>query len=109
MEFFSSLKETLKDMGMTTAFNNDADLTGLREERNLKIGEVLHKTFLEVNENGTEAAAVTAVIVNVTSAGPVQEKIFQMKVNRPFLFMLRSNKLPSDYDMLFMSKIESIE
>lgn len=109
LEFFSSLKETLKDMGMTTAFTDDADLTGLREERNLKIDDVLHKTFLKVNENGTEAAAVTAVIVKYTSAMPVQEKIYQMKVNRPFLFMLRSNKLPSDYDMLFMSKIESIE
>ena len=109
LEFFSSLKETLKDMGMATAFTNDADLTGLREERNLKIDDVLHKTFLKVNENGTEAAAVTAVIITYTSAGPVQEKIYQMKVNRPFLFMLRSNKLPSDYNMLFMSKIESIE
>jgi serpin B len=108
LEFFSSLKETLKDMGMTTAFTNNADLTGLREERNLKIDDVLHKTFLSVNENGTEAAAVTAVIIKYTSARPVQEKIYQMKVNRPFLFMLRSNKLPSDYDMLFMSKIESI-
>jgi serpin B len=108
LEFFSSLKETLKDMGMTTAFTNNADLTGLREERNLKIDDVLHKTFLSVNENGTEAAAVTAVIIKYTSARPVQEKIYQMKINRPFLFMLRSNKLPSDYDMLFMSKIESI-
>ena len=109
LEFFSSLKETLKDMGMTTAFSNNADLTGLREERNLKIDDVLHKTFLKVNENGTEAAAVTAVIIKYTSARPVEEKVFQMKVNRPFLFMLRSNKLPSDYDMLFMSKIESID
>ena len=75
----------------------------------MKIDDVLHKTFLKVNENGTEAAAVTAVVVKCGSSfRPVQEKIYQMKVNRPFLFMLRSNKLPSDYDMLFMSKIESI-
>ena len=110
LEFSSSLKETLKDMGMTTAFTNNADLTGLREERNLKIDDVLHKTFLKVNENGTEAAAVTAVVVvNGSSGRTVQEKIYQMKVNRPFLFMLRSNKLPSGYDMIFMSKIEKIE
>ena len=111
LEFSSSLKETLKDMGMTTAFSNDADLTGLREGRDLKIDDVLHKTFLKVNESGTEAAAVTAVVIEMTSAGPEEEeeKIYQMKVNRPFLFMLRSNKLPSDYNMLFMSKIESIE
>ena len=96
---------------MTTAFSNDADLTGLREGRDLKIDDVLHKTFLKVNESGTEAAAVTAVVIEMTSAGPEEEeeKIYQMKFNRPFLFMLRSEKLPSDYNMLFMSKIESIE
>ena len=110
LEFSSSLKETLKDMGMITAFTNGADLTGLREEGNLKIDDVLHKTFLKVNENGTEAAAVTAVVVvNGSSGRTVQEIIYHMKVNRPFLFMLRSNKLPSGYDMIFMSKIEKIE
>ena len=109
LEFSSSLKETLRDMGMITAFTNGADLTGLRKEGNLKIDDVLHKTFLKVNENDTEAAAVTAIGIKVGSSfRPVQEKIYQMKVNTPFLFMLRSNKLPSDYDMLFMSKIESI-
>jgi serpin B len=110
LEFSSSLKETLKDMGMITAFTNGADLTGLREEGNLKIDDVLHKTFLKVNENGTEAAAVTAVVVaNGSSGRTVQEIIYHMKVNRPFLFILRSTKLPSGYDMIFMSKIEKIE
>ena len=109
LKFFASLKEVLGDMGMETAFTNNADFTGLRKERNLKIDDVLHKTYLKVNENGTEAAAVTAVVVKYTSARPTQEVIYQMKVNRPFLFLLRSNKLPADYDMLFMSKIESIE
>ena len=109
LKFFASLKEVLGDMGMETAFTNNADFTGLRKERNLKIDDVLHKTYLKVNENGTEAAAVTAVVVKYTSARPTQEVIYQMKVNRPSLFLLRSNKLPADYDMLFMSKIESIE
>ena len=110
LEFSTSLKETLKDMGMTTAFTNNADLTGLREKRDLKIDDVIHKTFLKVNENGTEAAAVTAVKIAYGSSGrQVQEIIYHMEVNRPFLFMLRSSKLPSSYDMLFMSKIESIE
>ena len=108
LEFFSSLKETLNDMGMITAFTNGADLTGLIERGNLKIDDVLHKTFLKVNENGTEAAAVTAVKVSKKSVRPYKEIIYHMKVNRPFLFMLRSRKLPSSYNMLFMSKIESI-
>ena len=109
LEFSSSLKDILSDMDMETAFTNNADFTGLREEGKLKIDDVLHKTYLKVNENGTEAAAVTAVIIKYTSAGPSSEIVYQMKVNRPFLFFLRSKKLPSDNDLLFMSKIEIIE
>ena len=108
LEFFSSLKETLSDMGIETAFTDFANFTGLREEGNLKIDDVLHKTYLKVNENGTEAAAVTAVTVRTTSAKPVHENIYQMKINKPFLFFLRSKKLPLDNDLLFMSKIEII-
>ena len=109
LEFFSSLKETLSDMGIEIAFTDSANFTGLREEGNLKIDDVLHKTYLKVNENGTEAAAVTAVTVRTTSAKPVHENIYQMKINKPFLFFLRSKKLPQDNDLLFMSKIEIIE
>jgi serpin B len=108
LEFFSSLKETLSDMGIETAFTDFANFTGLREEGNLKIDDVLHKTYLKVNENGTEAAAVTAVTVRTTSSKPVHENIYQMKINKPFLFFLRSKKLPLDNDLLFMSKIEII-
>ena len=109
LEFSSSLKDVLMDMGMEKAFTNYADFSGLREENQLKIDDVLHKTYLKVNENGTEAAAVTAVVVTKTSARPVQEVVYEMKVNRPFLFILRSNILPIDYDILFISKIEQLE
>ena len=109
VNFFSSLKEVLSDMGMDTAFTDDADFTGLRKEGNLKIDDVLHKTYLKVNEDGTEAAAVTAVVIKYTSAGPTQEKVYQMKVNRPFLLFLRNKNLPVGNDLLFMSKIEIIE
>ena len=109
LEFFSSLKETLSDMGIEIAFTDLANFTGLREEGNLKIDDVLHKTYLKVNENGTEAAAVTAVTVKTTSVKPTHENIYQMKINKPFLFFLRSKKLPQDNDLLFMSKIEIIE
>ena len=94
---------------MEEAFSDYADFSGLREEKNLKIDDVLHKTYLKVNEAGTEAAAVTAVVTKVTSARPIEEKVYQMKVDRPFLFFLRNKKLPVDNDLLFMSKIEIIE
>ena len=109
LQFDSSLKEVLKDMGMEEAFSDYADFTGLREEKNLKIDDVLHKTYLKVNELGTEAAAVTAVVVKYGSARPTQEIVYSMKVNRPFLFLLRSKRLPKNYDLLFISKIEKLE
>ena len=110
LEFYSSLKGVLRNMGMEKAFTNDAELTGLKIQNDLKVDDVLHKTYLKVNEFGTEAAAVTAVIIKTkTAVRPKKEIIYQMKVNRPFLFLLRSNKLPADYDLLFMSKIEKLE
>ena len=110
LEFYSSLKGVLRNMGMEKAFTNDAELTGLKIENDLKVDDVLHKTYLKVNEFGTEAAAVTAVIIKTkTAVRPKKEIIYQMKVNRPFLFLLRSKKLPADYDLLFMSKIEKLE
>ena len=109
LEFSTSLKDILIDMGMETAFTNNADFSGLREEGNLKIDDVMHKTYLKVDEEGTEAAAITGISIMPTSAGPDVEIVYQMKVNRPFLFFLRSKKLPIDNDLLFMSKIEIIE
>ena len=109
LEYHSSLKEVLIDMGIEQAFTPEADFSGLREENHLKIDEVLHKTYLKVNEKGTEAAAVTAVVVEKTSARPTPETIYQMKVNRPFLFIIRSNRLPFENDILFISKIENID
>ena len=108
LRFESSLKEVLKDMGMEEAFSDYADFSGLREKNNLKIDDVLHKTYLKVNEGGTEAAAVTAVVIGVTSVRPTEEIVYSMKVNRPFLFLLRSKKLPAIYDLLFISKIEKL-
>ena len=110
LEFSTSVKDILIDMGMENAFTDYADFTGLREKGEIKIDDVLHKTYLKVDEEGTEAAAVTAVIgTYTTSVGPDIEIIYQMKVNRPFLFFLRNKKLPANYDLLFMSKIEIIE
>ena len=69
----------------------------------------MHKTYLKVNERGTEAAAVTAVKgTKKTAKKHTPEIIYQMKVNRPFLFIIRSNRLPFDIDILFISKIEKL-
>jgi len=83
-----SLKETLAAMGMPVAFSaNDADFSGMADNPDLYIHDVIHKAFVSVDEAGTEAAAATAVVVGVVSM-PVDEPV-QVTVDRPFIFLIR--------------------
>ncbi len=81
------LSDTLKAMGMRDAFAPDAaDFSGIDGARDLSISEVLHKAFVAVDEDGTEAAAATAVIIRVTAA-PAEP--VTLTVDRPFIFLIR--------------------
>ena len=82
------LNDILQSMGMKQAFIGDvANFSGITGEKDLYIGYVIHKTYIDVNENGTEAAAVTAVGMFTTGyGGPDLKKYFT--VNRPFLFAI---------------------
>lgn len=88
MEWKSNLNQPLTDMGMGTAFSDAASFPNLFENPlSLKISRVIHQSFIEVNEEGSEAAAATAVGIATTSVGqPVPDHI---KINRPFIFMIR--------------------
>ncbi|MFA5817620.1 MAG: serpin family protein [Bacteroidales bacterium] len=77
-----SLKDALSAMGMEIAFTDKADFTGILPEGGLLITGVKHKTFIEVNEEGTEAAAVTSVEIGITSVGNF------ITFNKPFLFAI---------------------
>jgi serine protease inhibitor len=92
IEYGEQLKETLKSMGMTLAFDaNKANFSGMAPvPPNLFISAVNHKTFVEVNEKGTEAAGATSAHVSVTSA-PI-DKPFQMTINRPFFFAIEDRQ-----------------
>ena len=97
-------------MGVNLPFENNANFTKLRIQNDIYINEIIHKTYLKVNENGTEAAAVTMVEMLLSSASNrKEEKIYFMHVNRPFLFILRNYNLPKNYDIVFISKIEELE
>jgi len=82
------MKPILSDMGMGIAFDPDnADFTRINSDGGLYISRVIHKTYIETNEEGTEAAAVTAVEVGVTSVGPDQTYYFT--INRPFVYFIQ--------------------
>lgn len=85
-EFDRSLKEDLKDMGLEVAFTDQADFSGI-SDISLLISDVIHKTYIKVNEQGTEAAAVTAVTMDLTSVGPGSV----LRFDRPFLFAITEN------------------
>ena len=98
LEYEKVLNETLRQMGMDIAFDpSRADFTGIADA-NLFISLVKHKSFVEVNEEGTEAAAVTIVGFEVTSVQPVN----YVEFNRPFLFVIRENQANG---VLFIGKI----
>jgi serpin B len=80
------LTQVLQDMGMPTAFSDAADFSGMDGTGGLFISDVLHKAFVSVNEEGTEAAAATAVIMSLTSA-PAEP--VRVSVDRPFIFLIR--------------------
>lgn len=110
LEYEKELNQILIDLGMYNAFSSsDADFTGLRKQGNLYIDKVIHKTYLKVFEDGCEAAAVTIVEMKESAVYHDKEKIINMKVNRPFIFLLKNNLLPRGLDLLFMSKIEKLE
>ena len=109
IEYKESLKEVLKNMGVKLAFSTNADFSNIRSQDNLMIDDVIHKTYLKVNEVGTEAAAVTMIeMVEMGMEHIKEEKLYNMKINRPFLFIIRNNRLPKNNDIIFISKVEEI-
>lgn len=98
-EYEVTLNDTLKELGMTSAFDDGAGFSKIVEEREqLKISEVKQKTFLDVNEKGTEAAASTSVEIEETAA----MDSFTMKVDRPFMIVIHDEKTNA---ILFMGMI----
>jgi serine protease inhibitor len=95
------LNNALKALGMETAFSNQANFSNMTSA-SVAIDEVKHKTFVEVNEEGTEAAAATSVGMVLTSA-PMPQEPFQMVVDRPFFCAIRDNETGT---ILFMGSIQ---
>ncbi|MDO5562131.1 MAG: serpin family protein [Synergistaceae bacterium] len=86
-----SLSKTLAKMGMPSAFGGGADFSGINGKRNIFIGGVLHKTFISVAEDGTEAAAATAVILSKMSM-PAPDPPIIFRADRPFIYVIKDNE-----------------
>jgi serpin B len=101
METKYSLPATLSAMGMPTAFTTDADFSGMDGTRNLFIGDVIHQAFVDVNEEGTEAAAATAVIIRLTAIRD-EPPIPVFRADHPFLFLIQDDETGN---ILFMGRV----
>ena len=99
MDYESSLNDPLKAMGMGVAFvGGKADFSGMRDQKDLYISEVKHKAVVEVNEEGTEAAAATSVGARLVSR-PLK---FTFVADHPFLMMIRDRRTDA---LLFMGVV----
>lgn len=96
-----SLGDTLAAMGMTAPFSTQADFSGMNGKRDLFISAVVHKAYVDVNEEGTEAAAATGVAVRALAVhAPQPIRLF--RADHPFLFLVRDNRSGS---ILFLGRI----
>jgi len=95
------MEETLGKMGMTNAFSSSADFSGLDGTKNLYIQKVIHQAFVDVNEEGTEAAAATGVAIALTSFMPPEE-IPVFRANHPFIFIIQDK---TNSNILFIGKV----
>ncbi|XP_040066715.2 intracellular coagulation inhibitor 2 [Ixodes scapularis] len=97
-----SLKDNLKNLGITEMFSAQADLSGITSDADLTVSDVVHKAVVEVNEEGTEAAAASGVVaVNRLIGVPSLE----FNVNQPFLFFIRNTQTQ---DLLFAGQVNHL-
>ena len=105
-DYDKSLKDVLMAMGINDAFGEAADFTGITESENLFISEVLHKTHIDVNTDGTKAAAATAVMMDNGIAMIEENEVYYVNLDRPFVYAIVDN---NNYLPVFMGVLYSID
>ena len=90
------------NFGMPTAFTNSADFPGMTGKRDSKIDKAIHKAFIEVNEEGTEAVAATGVSMIRKTSMPPPPPIF--KADHPFIFIIQQKETGN---ILFMGRVSN--
>jgi len=105
VEYSLTLNDILKQMGIKKAFGGQAEFDKMFTTNSVDsfyISQVLQKTFIEVDENGTEAAAATAVIMMNTAMRPQPEEIIDFVANKPFTYFIRDDE---SGEVLFLGEI----
>jgi serpin B len=90
VDFRCDLSGALRELGATTMFSEEADLSGLSGDPRLRISDVVHQAVLRVDERGIEGAAATAVTMRLLSTSTAEP--IRVRVDRPFLFLVRHNE-----------------
>lgn len=102
-----SLVQNLKDIGISDLFSSSADLSGISEKDDLFVSDVVHKAFLEINEDGCEAAAATAVVMRCKKRSlKSQPEPKMFKADHPFLFLIHSIESGA---IVFMGRVKHLE
>jgi serpin B len=96
------LGATLGAMGMPAAFSGGADFSGMTGKRDFSISEVIHKAYVDVNEEGTEAAAATAITMRALAMRAPDQPPPVFRADHPFVFLIRDNRSES---ILFMGRV----
>ena len=105
INYKSELNSIFQSLGMKKAFIDEADFSLISNDEDMKIDKIIHKAYIKVDEEGTEASAATAV----KSGRKVKMKTPDMIVDHPFLFIIRNENLPVGHDILFICVIEDFK
>lgn len=104
-ETSATLNDMLSDLGLENIFSNDADFSGIAD-KSTKVSAVLQKTKLELDENGTKAAAVTAAVMECMSAMAPDPVVKSVELTRPFAFLIFDEM---NNEILFMGKVVTVK
>lgn len=98
-----TMSKVLSAMGMASAFGGSADFTGISTSEQVNISEVIHKAFVEVGEEGTEAAAATGVVIRALAIQiPEKKEPVVFRADHPFVFMIKDNRTGA---ILFLGRV----
>jgi len=102
LESSFDLKDSLSELGMVEAFSRQADFSGIDGTKLLYISDIFHKTWVDVNEEGTEAAAATGIFALRQSADIDDESTPVFRADHPFIFLIRDTQTGA---ILFMGRL----